>query len=934
MTVCLRSLLLASLLFLSLTATASDWKKISGKVSYVEYLQGNETVADSLLKIAELSIPEIARMTGVPLSDFTSSPCRIVLTDAPDITNGFAIGNTVVIYSLSSMYIPFWTGTIGWYHQVLTHELVHHVTFRAVSRKLSPWVGALTISDVPRWFWEGTAQYYSEYWNAYRGDLYVKNAVFDGSLSYQSMNSLEDGRLLYASGHAFIRFLADQYGDSSLIKLMHYKPDDFLYEFDEAFKSVYAATPAEIFPRFHRHLVLYYGSRDASLPVSSFDTGLPVAGYSQSQLLPVNLADSTWLTVSRLAPNHLYSSMSLIRQKKKGIDILETVSTDVSTQVLIQDDKEWIAWGRPFVSAANDQETQTTSWTVRNLDTELERTVAKNVRAVSGTLFREGLVLPESESHFTRIVWYPFAGGEPETLSVTPWPVGRLSVSADGKSLLAEIQQPNGNRDLAEMSPETGKFTLLTNDPVDDRLPVSVNDSLILFNRYFQEHPSLAVLNTYTGKVRPVLEDLSEYWVSGLDRKSGKVILSYWKPGRKTAFVSVPADSLCSLNPAERITPETNRVSAWTRRSPEFGDVKHLRDTVLTISERADLPDPQNSLMNIASLAFPYTTGSESGLAFSTTWLEALQRQAVQVTAAIPFGEPAKKFTLGALWMLTVSDISLGTVLFHGPALFSFAGEDYLDAEQWLVSGTMGRTFKYSGNPRLSLTPSAGFLFSRRDYEKKSPGLPDRESFYGPSATLAFSYRVPSTYNSVIEKRRISADASLFRSMDEVYDFSVFNFNLTAGTNLYLERLGIVNKFSAIRKSGNKAPRYPVGIDRFYGVDVPRDYGFTRTVRGLQEDIEGNQVFWNQTELTYLLAPQTPFVLLILPVSNVAVTAFADGAYLRTDKKNTNIHSVGGELSFGEDFFRFGAGYAKTKGVTVRRDETVYFRLKLIVPEL
>lgn len=913
------------------SANPGDWKKITGTYSWVEYLEGQEKTADSLLKIAELSLPRISKMVGVPLSDFQREKCRILLTDAPDVTNGFAIDNTVVIYATSSMYVPFWTGSIGWYHQVLTHELVHHVTFRAVRRQLSPFTGVLSIAEVPRWFWEGTAQYYSEYWNAYRGDLFLKNALFDGSLTFNSLNSLEDGRLLYAAGHAFIRFLADQYGDSSLVKLMAFEKDGFFYDFDKAFKSVYKKSPSDIFPAFHRHLVLYYGSKFADYKVSKSPNELPSFGFAQTQIIPVSATDSTWLTVSQVAKNHQYATLAKIRQTKNKLLTEEIFSTDISTEVILSDDREWMAWGRSFSGIKNDQDVITTTWTVRNLDNELERVLAKNVRARFGTIQNEGLVLAEIESDRSVLNWYPFAGGQKEKLFETPMPIGRLATDKRG-NLLFEAQRSNGNRDLFRLDDQEN-LSDLTNDPVDDRSPAAVNDTLILFNRILDNQPALAVLNTVSGEIRLVFRDLYEYWLSGYDREKNRVILKSWKPGRKTSFSSIPLDSLLALSATAEAVETNQRISSWSTRSPEFADVKNLPDTTIFI-QREDVPSPQMELINVATLAFPYFVNNSGGLFASTTWLEALQRQAFQVTAFLPVTNFKTDYLLALIHQLRVSDVAIMSTLYHGPALFSFKGDDYLNAEQWLINTQLSRTFYYSGNPRLALTPLAGFLFSKRSYSKTDPLLPDEESFYGPTATLAFNYRMPSTFNSVIEKRRVSVDASLFRSIDEVYDFSVFNLNMTLGTNLYSERLGILNKFSAIRKSGVKAPRFPVGIDRFYELDIPRDYGFTRTIRGLREDINGNQVLWNQTELTFLITENTPLVLLVLPVRNLAITGFADGAFIRTDKQNQNVHSYGGEFSFGEDFFRLGTGYARTKGFTIPDDEVWYLRFKLVVPEL
>ena len=154
------------LLTLSLNSSAlpaAEWHQVSGKYSSVEYESTLESIADSLLKIADNSIPAICKMTGVPLESYQEKKARIIVTDVLDISNGFAIENTVVIYALSSDYITSWTGNQTWYTQVLNHELVHLVTFRKLHRTANIF-GTLGYLTVPRWLWEGLAQYFSESW--------------------------------------------------------------------------------------------------------------------------------------------------------------------------------------------------------------------------------------------------------------------------------------------------------------------------------------------------------------------------------------------------------------------------------------------------------------------------------------------------------------------------------------------------------------------------------------------------------------------------------------------------------------------------------------------------------------------------------------------------------------------------------------------------
>jgi hypothetical protein len=59
---------------------------------------------------------------------------------------------------------------------------------------------------------------------------------------------------------------------------------------------------------------------------------------------------------------------------------------------------------------------------------------------------------------------------------------------------------------------------------------------------------------------------------------------------------------------------------------------------------------------------------------------------------------------------------------------------------------------------------------------------------------------------------------------------------------------------------------------------------------------------------------------------------FFDYANIKSDK-NIEVYSYGSELSFGENFARFGVGYAVGKYSDNSNDEQIYFRFSLFLPD-
>jgi len=134
-----------------------------------------------------------------------------------------------------------------------------------------------------------------------------------------------------------------------------------------------------------------------------------------------------------------------------------------------------------------------------------------------------------------------------------------------------------------------------------------------------------------------------------------------------------------------------------------------------------------------------------------------------------------------------------------------------------------------------------------------------------------------------------------------------------------------------LTQKGNLPSLQTVGVDRFFWIDVPRDFGYTRPVRGIKEDLGGNQLLWSSSELVFFISRVTPFKLLFIPIDNLALNVFFDFARVRSNIFQ-EVHGYGIELTAGNMYFRWGAGYAKGKHSNGERTDQVYFRLAVIIP--
>ena len=916
-------------LFSMYTVHAGDWWQIEGHYSRVEYEQGQQVLAESLLTIAEKAIPRLARMHGLNPKILGKKRVRIILSDAPDISNGFALDHAVVIYARSSMYMPLWTATDPWYKMVLSHELAHYVTFRKIRRKFN-FFGELANLTLPRWFYEGIAQYFAEKWNAFRGDLYLRNALFSGRLTYSAMANGSDGRLLYASANGFIRYLAATYGDSSLIKLMSYKAHGWYLDFDDAFQAVYGKKPDKLFPEFIRRLVLFYGSKYAAYPDSLGAKKMPEFGYADYQVIPLQDTDSTYLVRSKIAGNHLYQTAFIARLKQNRILRLTEISTRISTDLFISPDQRFIAYGVWQYGIRSDQLQSRYRWFVYDRESGRTGTIDKDLRARCAVFAdNRHLILSDISADHSTLIKYNLQDHTKRILLRTDMPVGYLTVAA-GRTLIFDGQRKNGFHDLFEW--QKGRLTALTNDAADDRHPLSLNDSLILFNRFLDDNPAVAVYNLKKRSFRILRNMQQPMFLKEVDHEKRTLIFSTWDAFRQERILSIAVDSLLKRSVLPLSSSLSEKYGTWRRKLPAPVNLFPLPDSTVTVGTVQRVPFPQFPLTQLATVLLPeYDAKMGTGFFGSTVWMEALQRQILSASL-IYFEKEGWQRALFALQDdLKIFNSNISAVYYHGPIFFTPKNVSELDLYRNLASLSWKHSFFLNGNGRTRIQPTLGASYQSYYFEK-GRNAPRRFQYWGLKSGASFHYLLPTTYYPVLPRREIRIGASLFHTLSRDYPFSVYELNMKLAGNLFLEELGLKSKMSYIKISGRPAPYKTTGIDRFYEFDFPRDYTLTRSVRGLRRDIYANSMLWNSTEIVYFLEKRSALKLLYIPVNNLAVSAFWDWALLKNTELQT-VYSFGGQVSFGQNGLRLAMGYALSKDKPVVKQGQIYLRLTLNIPQ-
>ncbi len=895
------------------TAATARWQVREGRYATVEFTPGYEVLADSMLNISERVLPRLCALHGVDINDFTEKKTRIILTDAPDVTNGFAVENNVVIFVRSSSFMRFWSGPFTWYNLVLEHELAHHVTFRAIWRT-SNYFGQIGTLTVPRWFFEGIAQYFAESWTPFRGDIYLKEEVINGRFDTDDLDNLENGRLLYAAGHAYIRYLAATYGDSSLIKLMSYEKDGFFYDFNDAFEHVYGETPEDLFPWFARHLTLHYGSQLAAQPAFDPEKRLPSFGDRDLSVVPLASEDSLYLVRTVLRKNHLYATGLIARVEDGEVKIQETLSDDLATGMFISSDERYVAWGRYRLGVRYDQNSISYDWFVHDRQSHTVRRVVSGVRAVEAAFDPQNrLILAVADGMNSYLIRY--GADSPDTLLVTENSLGQIRSLADGGLMFESQINKNARRDLYVW--REGIVWQMTRDSLEHRNFSPLGPGAAVSNTMLDNHAAVVISSDTTETLVHVQQDV---WIQGYDATRRQLLVRYARPDGNNAFTHLSMDSLLQkpVRPARKFA-ETRYNDWMVQKARAGGAADSLPFNRHT--ERAVFP--QGRMIHLQSLAWPlYDPVQGAGLFFSTAWMEALQRQLL--TANMLYTKDPRERFATFYYRLLALDLEWSAAWYHGPVIFPFEEFGRETVVRDAVQAGVAYARHLGGQPRWPYRLELMWQYDAFDGDL-TPDVAYRKIRLGGQ----LAYRKRSAYAGVIPKRQAGGSFFADISLDRRYPFRVWQAELFAGSNLISEKVGVEARGAWVRVDGTAPYSALSGVDRFYSYDLPRDVRYTRSVRGYSANLLGNTLLWASAEARVLLAGRTGLTALFFPVNNLAATLFTDAARVKQGSTNSDVYSWGGELSFGEQGLRLGAGWARSFLNGQRYDDALYLRLRL-----
>lgn len=298
------------------------WRTIETEHFRFHYPTSLEAWTKSLAARADAVDTAVARLVGYAPSAKTD----VVVDDPYSLSNGSAwpFLNRPVINVWAAPPDP--RNDIGeyndWGRTLLSHEFTHIAHLSRPSR--NDWtrrfweftavdLGPITL-NAPRWVIEGYATFAEgkvtgsgRPHGSWR-PAYLRQWALEGQLPrYDQLNtfgSFDGGEFAYLAGSAFLQWLADQHGDSSLVDVWRRMTAKQPRGFDEAFTGVYGESARALYGRFTADLTGKSLEIERTLRAGGFpgDTGIIVQRLSWGTGDPSISRDGKRVVISLASP--------------------------------------------------------------------------------------------------------------------------------------------------------------------------------------------------------------------------------------------------------------------------------------------------------------------------------------------------------------------------------------------------------------------------------------------------------------------------------------------------------------------------------------------------------------------------------------------------------------------------------------------------------
>ena len=447
----------------------------------------------------------------------------IFLSDRDQIPNAGTVpfGYTF-IYVNPARYLTLFSSSAGWLEQVIPHELVHALLYENTRGWLNfflPFAGG----SVPREIHEGMAQLYGgEHWGVERGDRYLNLLIRNYQTSPNPL-AIDAGPGMYAGGFAKVKWFRQTLSDQQIGQIFASEHRRARFNFGRAFKRVTGRAYEDVEKDWKRAINVYYNWREATAERSE-DLGPTLKDIEADHLLVLKRSpQGEGIAFSgvrrRQDPDYaLYywdsHDRRLTRLAEKNIR--DNFSFDPSGRRIA-----FTRWhfGRHGDIVADIY--------LVDVHTGKETALTENLRALEPLFVgTDELVFVKQDGLVSNLYRLSLAAGAtPEQLSdfSDEWHFADLSVSADGRYVLAAFVHPHEKRQGILLFDLTTKAYVEKSQPAICRFPL------------FAPHNSHEVLFTSEedGVLNAYRLDLDTGLRRTVTRQSNSVLITDWREEKR-----------------------------------------------------------------------------------------------------------------------------------------------------------------------------------------------------------------------------------------------------------------------------------------------------------------------------------------------------------------------------------------------------------------
>jgi len=899
-----------------------SWQQIETANTIIVYSDSLEADAQKAAQIAQATYNALVKSYKIELKE----KIRIFLSDMDQITNGYSMaGKSIVIWTGSNDYITHFTGRDKWLRKVISHEMSHHFVFHSIAA-WADYFFPFSAFDFPLDFNEGYAMFFSgEVWGYGRSDAHLRKAVYSNKMDY----NLEDG-FHYAAGFSMVRYLQTKYGEDKLAELLKYRSDFKLYDFKEAFKSVYKKDFTEFKEEWRKDIYTYYFGSAYNLKNPADSLNNPAMTLNATQKLKsswesinaISIKDKSALIIGKKYRNQQYLDVGLVSVNSDSLkisklhfdkvtDVTKTAMADhsVGFYSALSNNGEFVAYtknGRnnhggifPYIHTYNAK------------TRDCNRVVQGSLPQVAdnGTVFYQ---IADKKGNYIKSI--DVKGKITNHISFAPDnQLGRFILSPDEKNLF-----------LSRFDENSRFFTELY-DLKENKLLMSKEWEFAPRQIGFKGNDQIFVLIESEVDFRTVLwtspvntsnwqrYNTPPFNLTGImqfmptDSTGRTSVLAYSDLSREKRELGIveikPAASTANIQPAAETAPSF--YNSWMKTSYNNPIVVSSENPVIGSAKN------YNSFSNIDKFAIvPLPT--EKFFTLTGVFMDPLMKHILQGGVYLPYEFKAEDIWASATYLNNCFYPSLSLSYLQGQW---FAGSDNGDfSYQKIKNAGVAISFPVNFLPSSFWNLNYGLggnYLDVKSTEKDSASIFEDGDLFTMSAFTSFSYKLPYLNSEYHPVKEISASYQLTGATEKLKmqkDFSshVFDLKLAYAPLLdlvkveQLQTLNLQSKLHYEQLNGRYLAQFQPGIDSYKNIPVKDIISSRRYLRGYEETMLGDQLFSAQNEIWLKVADNFNFSVNLgfplLKLGYLGIGGFADYAKISYENQNKEYKSYGWEV--------------------------------------